>query len=81
MTVSVTVHPGRLRRELARRALSASELARLSGLSPPTITAALAGHPIAAKSLQRIASALGRVPTIDVIDALLHDGSEPHGIG
>jgi len=78
--MSVAVRPGRLRYELARRALSATELARLSGLSPATITAALAGRAIAAKSLQRIASALGRVPTVDVIDALLLGGPEPPGI-
>jgi transcriptional regulator with XRE-family HTH domain len=69
--MSVVVHPARLRHELARRALSATELARLSGVSAATVTAALAGRAISAKSLQLIAKGLGNVPTVDVIDALL----------
>jgi transcriptional regulator with XRE-family HTH domain len=69
--VSVTVHPARLRRELARRALSATDLARLSGLSAATITAALAGRGISAKSLQLMAAALTKTPVVEVIDALL----------
>jgi len=49
--MSVIVHAGRLRFEMVRRGWSASDLARESRLSPATISAALAGRPIAAKSL------------------------------
>jgi transcriptional regulator with XRE-family HTH domain len=69
--MSVTVHPGRLRNELARRGWAAADLARQSGVSAPTVSAALAGRPISAQSLQRIATALSHAPTHDVIDKLI----------
>ena len=69
--MGVTVHPGRLRQELARRGWSAADLARHSGVSHPTISAALAGRPIAARSLGRVASALQAAPPVDAIDRLL----------
>ena len=72
--MSFVVDPESLRRELARRGLSASDLARLSGLSAATITAALAGRPIAAKSLQFMAKALAEAPSIAVIDVLIAQG-------
>ena len=69
--MSVTVHPGRLRQELARRGWSAADLARHAGLSHPTVGAALAGRPIAAASLACVARALGEAPPIEAIDRLL----------
>ena len=69
--VSVTVHPGRLRQEIARRGWSPLDLARAARLSPATVSAALAGKPIAASSLNLIAKALAGAPTVDVIDRLL----------
>ena len=69
--MSVIVHPGRLRYEMARRGWSAAQLARESGLSGATITAALAGRPIAAQSLILIGRALGRVPPVEAIDSLI----------
>ena len=69
--MGVVVHPGRLRQELARRGWSATDLAREAGVSRPTVSAALAGRPIAARSLGLVAQALVRVPAIDVIDGLL----------
>jgi transcriptional regulator with XRE-family HTH domain len=69
--MSVIVHAGRLRFELVRRGWSASDLARESRLSPATISAALAGRPIAAKSLDLIGEALTRVPARKAIDALI----------
>jgi lambda repressor-like predicted transcriptional regulator len=69
--VSVVVHPGRLRQEIARRGWSVRDLAREAKLSEATVSAALAGRPIAAGSLALIAKALSRVPASDVIDSLI----------
>lgn len=80
--MSVAVNPKRLERELARRALSASDLARLSGLSAATITAALAGRPLATRSLERIATVLADVPSVAVIDTLIgSDGPALDSLG
>jgi lambda repressor-like predicted transcriptional regulator len=57
--------------EMVRRGWAASDLARESRLSEATISAALTGRPIAARSLGLIAVALSRVPPIAGIDALL----------
>jgi transcriptional regulator with XRE-family HTH domain len=77
--VSVSVHPGRLRFEIVRRGWSASDLARESRLSAATISAALAGRPIAAKSLDLIAEAFTRVPARQAIDGLIMGDS--YGLG
>jgi len=69
--MSVVVHAGRLRLEIVRRGWSATDLARESRLSPATISAALAGRPIAAKSLDLIAGAFTRVPARKAIDGLI----------
>lgn len=69
--MGVVVHPGRLRLELARRGWAAADLAREAGVSHPTISAALSGRPVAAKSLSLIAGALGRVPPNAQIDQLV----------
>ncbi|MHB8438511.1 MAG: helix-turn-helix domain-containing protein [Acidimicrobiales bacterium] len=80
--MSVAIHPGRLRYEMARRGWSAAQLARESKLSGATISAAIAGRPIAATSLVLIAQALSRVPPIDSIDSLLlGDREESRGLG
>jgi transcriptional regulator with XRE-family HTH domain len=77
--VSVVIQAERLRAEMVRRGLSARELARAAGVSAPTVGTALAGRPIATRSLQLIAETLGRIPPLAVVDALL-DSSTP-GIG
>ncbi len=69
--MGVVVHPGRLRLELARRAWSAADLAREAGISPPTVSAALAGRAISTTSLARIAACLARVATLPAIDGLI----------
>ena len=84
--MGVVIHPGRLRLELARRGWSASDLAREAGISPPTISAALAGRPIAARSLGLIADCLSRVAPSSVVDALIlgerdRNGEESSGTG
>jgi transcriptional regulator with XRE-family HTH domain len=77
--MSVRLQPDRLRFEMARRGLSATELARVAKLSHPTVSAALAGRPISATSLQLIAAALARLPVVHMIDALL--GNDDRDIG
>jgi lambda repressor-like predicted transcriptional regulator len=69
--MSVVVHPGRLRQELARRGWAARDLARESRLSEATISTALSGKAIAARSLALIVEALVRVPALPAVDALL----------
>jgi transcriptional regulator with XRE-family HTH domain len=71
LTMSVIVHPGRLRHEMTRRDWAATDLARESRLSQATISAALAGRPIAESSLALIAKALSRGPILDVVDVLI----------
>lgn len=79
--MSVSVHPERLRQEIARRGWSPVDLARAARLSPATISAALGGRPIAASSLSLIAKALAERPTVDVIDRLLVPGLDNPGLG
>jgi transcriptional regulator with XRE-family HTH domain len=69
--MGVMVHPGRLRMELARRGWAAADLAREAGLSAPTVSAALAGRPISARSLGLVAEAMLRVRPLDVIESLI----------
>jgi hypothetical protein len=69
--VSVIVLADRLRFEIACRGWSGSDLARESRLSPATISAALAGRPIAASSMGLIAKALAKSPPNEIIDRLL----------
>ena len=63
--------PAAVRQEVARRCWAARDLAREAKISEATVSAALAGRPIAASSVALIARALSRVPTSDVIDSLL----------
>jgi transcriptional regulator with XRE-family HTH domain len=70
-TVSAVVNPSRLREEMTRRGWDAMHLAHQARLSPATISAALAGRPIAARSLARIADALLQAPVLDIIDLLI----------
>lgn len=76
--MSVVVRTARLRQEMARRGWDAVHLAHEARLSPATVSAALAGRPIAASSLTLIAEALQRAPVISAIDELLAtDEPEP----
>jgi lambda repressor-like predicted transcriptional regulator len=74
--VSVVVHPGRLRQELARRGWAARDLAREARLSEATVSTALAGKPIAARSLALITEALVRAPILPAVDGLLMTDSQ-----
>jgi len=77
--MSVVIQAQRLRSEMDRRGLSARELARVAGLSAPTVCTALAGRPIAQRSLQLIAETLSRIPPNTVADTLL--GVAIEGLG
>lgn len=74
--MSVHVISTRLRFEMDRRGLSATELAHAARVSRPTVCAALDDRGISSRSLQRIAAALMAIPVIDVLDSLL---SGPYG--
>ena len=74
--MTVVVNSQRLRAALATRGWSANDLARCAGLSAPTIGAALAGRPIAARSLKFIAEALTREPEVGLISTLM--GADHH---
>jgi lambda repressor-like predicted transcriptional regulator len=74
--MSVIVHPGRLHFEMARRGWAAVDLAREARLSEATISTALAGRPIAEKSLALIAHALERTPANRVVDSLIMSDSD-----
>lgn len=68
--MGVIVDPSRLRQELARRGWSAADLARRAAVSHPTVSAALAGRPIAPRSLGAIARALASVEADPMIDRI-----------
>ncbi len=69
--MSIAVDTSRLRIEMVRRGWDAIDLARASRLSPATVSAALSGRPIAAKSLALIAAALLKAPAVETIDKLI----------
>ena len=70
--MGVVVQSANLRTEMARRGWSAADLARQSGISAPTISAALAGRPIANRSLLLIATCLEESPPpVETIDGLI----------
>jgi transcriptional regulator with XRE-family HTH domain len=79
--MSVVVHPGRLRQEMVRRGWAGSDLARASRLSEATVSAALAGRPIAARSLMLMAEAFRRAPANDVVDSLIMLDRPDIGLG
>ena len=69
--VGVRISVQRLRLELARRGWTHGDLARSAGISAPTVSAAMAGRPVAPRTVRRIAEALSLAPVVDGIDVLL----------
>ena len=67
--------PSRLDRELARRGWNATDLAKASGISVATISAARRGRPVSNATLSRIADALRSEPVIEGVDLLLEPES------
>lgn len=69
--VSVVVHPGRLREAMALRGWAIVDLARESRLSPATVSAAVSGRPISARSAAMIGKAIDRVKPSAALDWLM----------
>ena len=67
--------PNRLDRELARRGWNATELAKASGISVGTISAARRGRPVSNATLGKIAEALRAAPIVEGVDLLLEPES------
>jgi transcriptional regulator with XRE-family HTH domain len=65
------LNPARLDRELARRGWNATDLARASGFSVATISAARRGRPVANATLCKIAETLLNAPIVPGVDGLL----------
>jgi DNA-binding Xre family transcriptional regulator len=79
--MATRMHAARLERELARRGWNATDLAKASGISVATISAARHGRPVANATLSKIANALLRAPVIPGVDDLLGpaDGHPSNG--
>lgn len=60
-----------LRRELDARGLHGQDLARLTGLTPATISACLNHHEVSPRTMRLIAEALERVRPIPTADQLV----------
>jgi transcriptional regulator with XRE-family HTH domain len=69
------IHTPHLDRELARRGWNATDLAKASGTSVATISAARQGRPVANSTLCKIAEALQKAPVIPGVDDLLGPGA------
>jgi transcriptional regulator with XRE-family HTH domain len=69
--VGTRLDPVRLDRELARRGWNATDLAKASGISVGTISAARRGRAVSNASLCKIADALSNAPVIAGVDNLL----------
>ncbi len=68
----ITIDGQKLLAELARRGLSAAELARVSGVSPTTLSGIVSrGRPVTVRSARRIAKALAETPIIAGLAELL----------
>jgi transcriptional regulator with XRE-family HTH domain len=63
--------PNRLDRELARRGWNATDLAKASGISVGTISAARRGRPVSNATLCKVAEALRAAPIVEGVDLLL----------
>jgi transcriptional regulator with XRE-family HTH domain len=68
------MHPARLDRELARRGWNATDLAKASGISVATISAARHGRAVSNATLCKIAEALQKARVIAGVDDLLEPG-------
>ena len=69
--MSVVLASDRLRLEVVRRGWGHADLARAAHVSAPTISAAMAGRPVAASTLRRIAIALAEAPPVSGVDSIL----------
>ena len=75
--MGIVIQVQQLRRELARRGWNYSDLARAARVSPPTVTAAMAGRPVLPRTVRAIARALAEAPIVGGIDELLLSAEPP----
>jgi len=75
--MTISMNTARLDRELARRGWNATDLAKASGISVATISAARHGRRVANSSLRKIANALLEAPVIPGVDELLGPADGP----
>lgn len=68
---AVALNADRLRIELARRGLHASDLARISRVSNATVCSAMKGRRVSSRTIRRIATALLAVEPLQGVEALL----------
>ena len=69
--MNAPINAVQLRYELDIRGMSPLDLARTTGLSPATVSNALAGRPISADSKRRIAEALAATPENEILKRLV----------
>ncbi len=69
--MGVRLNPVRLRHELAVRGLQSVDIARLTGLSAATVSAAMQGRSISPRTLRKIAFTLAREPILPGGEELL----------
>jgi DNA-binding Xre family transcriptional regulator len=79
--MTTRMHPARLDRELALRGWNATDLAKATGISAATISAARHGRAVANSTLCKIADALRNAPVVPGVDDLLGpaEGSMSNG--
>jgi transcriptional regulator with XRE-family HTH domain len=70
-TAGIVVDVDRLRREMALRTWSASDLAEIAGVSRPSVTNALKARAIRPATLRKIIIALNASKAIDGADRIL----------
>lgn len=76
--MGVVIRADRLQRELARRGWTYSDLARAAQASPPTVTSAMAGRPVAPRTLRRIAQALTAAAPVEGMTCSCSGGTSPN---
>jgi transcriptional regulator with XRE-family HTH domain len=67
----VIINAERLRYEMALRAMTAAELARLASVNKNTVTRALSGRSVSQRTLRELSRALLSHPTLKMADVLL----------
>lgn len=72
--MGVTVLPSALRHQMAVRGMSGRELAEVAGVSPASVSHAMAGRPISPATLQKICAALATRQVLEGAAALLGEG-------
>ncbi len=69
--MTVIIDTEALRHELARRGLTAADFARISRVSPATLSHAFGGRRLAMGTVRSFTKALAAAPVLDSADAIL----------